>query len=125
MKRPSYKELYNKIAKAKEAISKERIYLLDQDVIIIHALELGYEVKEIDTVLLEHLEDITPQHYVGSYPPQKSYEEGILNHDLFAFKVVSKRFGCDVYIKYVLKDENVWLVSFHQDRKKEQENEKS
>ncbi|MBT8490067.1 MAG: hypothetical protein KJN62_03370 [Deltaproteobacteria bacterium] len=120
MKRPTHKELNNKIKQAKEAISKDRIYLLEPHVIVIDSLELGYEVEKIKTVLSELLTDVTPQHYVGTYPPQKSYEEDILNYELFAFKIESKRFGCDVYVKYVLRDENVWLVSFHQDRDKEQ-----
>lgn len=120
MKRPTYKELNKKIEQAKEAISKDRIYLLEPHVIVIDALELGYEVNKIMTVLSELLTDVTPRHYVGTYPPQKSYEEDILNYELFAFKIESKRFGCDVYVKYVLKDDHVWLVSFHQDRDKEQ-----
>lgn len=120
MKRPTYKELNKKIEQAKEAISNDRIYLLEPHVIVIDALELGYEVNKIMTVLSELLKDVTPRHYVGTYPPQKSYEEDILNYELFAFKIESKRFGCDVYVKYVLKDDHVWLVSFHQDRDKEQ-----
>ncbi|MBW2561449.1 MAG: hypothetical protein JRE40_11425, partial [Deltaproteobacteria bacterium] len=109
-----------KIVQAKEAISKNRIYLLEPHVIAIDALELGYEIGQITTVLSELLTNVTPRHYAGSHPPQKSYEDDIFNLDLFAFKIESKRFGCDVYVKYVLKDETLGLVSFHQHRDKEQ-----
>jgi len=120
MIRPTYKELDKKLTQAKEAISKDKICLLEQDVIVIDALELGYEVKNIQTILLELLTNVTPRHYVGTYPPQKSYEEDILDRELFAFMVNSKRFGCEVYMKYVLKSEILYLVSFHQHRDKEQ-----
>ena len=70
-------------------------------------MELGYEVNKIKTILSELLTNVTSRHYVGTYPPQKSYEEGILNYELFAFKIKSSRFGCEVYVKYVLKDDNV------------------
>ncbi|MBN2568171.1 MAG: hypothetical protein JXB42_01950 [Deltaproteobacteria bacterium] len=118
MTRPTYKELDKKISQAKEAISKDGIYILEPHVIAMDALELGYEIGNIKAVLLELLAGMTPQQYVGSYPPQKSYEEDILNCDLFAFKRDSKRFGCEVYVKYALKKEELWLVSFHQHRDK-------
>lgn len=119
MMRPTYKELNKKLTQAKSLISKDKIRFLEQDIIVIDALELGYEVKNIKTVLLELLSDVTPRHYVGSYPPQKSYEENILDRELFAFKVASKRFGCEIYVKYALKDNFLWLVSLHQHRDKE------
>jgi len=120
MTRPTYKELNNKIVKAKEAISKERINLLEPHVIAMDALELGYEVDNIAKVLSELFNEATPKHYVGSHPPQKSYKGDIFNLNLFAFKIESKRFSCDVYVKYVLKDETLWLVSLHEHREKEQ-----
>ena len=120
MTRPTVKELNSKIVKAIESISKDRINLLEPHVIAMDALELGYEVENIAKVLSELLTDVSPRHYVGSHPPQRSYEEDIFNLNLFAFKIESKRFGCDVYVKYVLKDETLWLVSLHQDREKGQ-----
>lgn len=120
MKRSAYNELNNKIEQAKEAVTNDIIYILDPAVIAVDALELGYEVNDIAPVLSELLDDITPEHYVGTYPPQKSYEEDIRNSELFAFTITSKLFGCVVYVKYVLKEGTVWIVSLHQDRDKEE-----
>ena len=119
MKRPTYRELNRKIEQDKETVSK-KVIVLDPEVIAIDALELGYEIKDLESILSELLSSITPKHYAGTYPPQKSYEEDILNQELFAFKVISGRFGCEIYVKYVLEEDSFWLVSLHQHREKEQ-----
>jgi hypothetical protein len=38
--------------------------------------------------------------------------------ELFAFRWVSKRFGCNAYLKFALKEDNFYLVSLHQHRQK-------
>jgi len=104
VKRPSYKELNNKIQKAREAVLESRIYILDQEIIAADALEIGYLVKEISNVLSVILNEITPSNYAGQRPPQRSYEDKIKGCELFAFKWESKRFGRELYLKFVLKD---------------------
>jgi hypothetical protein len=117
MDRPSHKEIDRKIKQAKEAVLENRLSLIDAASIAADALELGYMVSEISDILVDLLTEITPKEYVGKSPPQRSYEEKILQCELFPFKWVSKRLGCAVYMKFAFKDEQLWLVSFHEDRK--------
>jgi len=121
MKRPSYKELNNKIHQAREAVLESRIYILDPEIIAADALEIGYLVEDISNVLYDILNEITPSNYAGQRPPQLSYEDKIKGCELFAFKWESRRFGCELYLKFVLKESLMWLVSFHQHRKTEGE----
>ncbi len=121
MKRPSYKELNNKIQKAKKAVLESRIYILDPEIIAADALEIGYLVKDISNVLSGILNEITPPNYAGQRPPQLSYEDKIKGCELFAFKWESKRFGRELYLKFVLKESLMWLVSFHPNRETEGE----
>lgn len=117
MDRPSHKEINHKIKQAKQAVLENRLSFIDAATIAADALELGYMVSEISNILVDLLAEITPKAYVGQSPPQRSYEEKILQCELFPFKWVSKRLGCTVYMKFALKDEQLWLVSFHEDRK--------
>jgi len=117
MRRPSYKELYQKIKQAKEAVLENRVSLLNSTVIISDTLELGFIIEELFSVLVDFLEEIRPKDYVGKYPPERSYEDKIYQCELFPFRWVSKRFGCTIYLKFVFKEDHLWLVSLHQDRK--------
>ncbi len=117
MDRPSYKEINHKIRQAKQAVLENRLSFIDAATIAADALELGYMVSEISNILVDLLAEIAPKAYVGQFPPQRSYEEKLLQCELFAFRWVSKRLGCTVYMKFALKDEQLWLVSFHEDRK--------
>jgi len=113
MKRPSHKELTGKIRQARDAVSKGHIGLVELDTIALDALELGYLVKDVQSVLSDVLEEITPNDYVGKSPPGQSYGDKIKGSDLFAFKWESERFGCEIYLKFTLRDGILWLVSFH------------
>ena len=119
MDRPSHKEIYRKIKQAKEAVLENRLSFIDAVSIAADALELGYMVSEISNILVDLLAEITPKEYVGQSPPQRSYEENILQWELFPFRWISKRLGCMVYMKFALKDKQLWLVSLHEDRRKE------
>ena len=79
-------------------------------------LELDIGVQELAGNLPEILREIKPGDYKGTYPPQRSYQEEILNSELLAFRWKSKFFGCLMYIKFTLKDDFLWLVSLHRDR---------
>jgi hypothetical protein len=117
MGRPSHKEINRKIKEAKEAVSKNRISILSPVSLAVDALELGLDLRSISNTLTGLLEEITPGHYVGLYPPQRSYEDEIKDCELFAFRWLSKRLGCRTYLKFTMKDNKMWLVSFHEDRK--------
>lgn len=118
MKRPSHKELNKKVKLAKVAISGERVDIVDPASIAADALELGYLTEDILKILAEILDEITPENYVGTRPPQRSYEEKIRNCELFAFRWESRRFGCELFLKFTLKDDIMWLVSLHPHRER-------
>ena len=95
MKRPSHKELYNKLREARMAVSKGLISLLNQDIIAADAIELEYSIEtELIPILEELLDYTTPGHYAGSRPPQKSYEREIEGLDLFPFVADCRRLKC-------------------------------
>ncbi len=113
MKRPSHKELTGKIGQARDAVLQGDIALVEPDIITIDAFELDYQVKDLQNVLYDVLGEVTPNDYVGKSPPEQSYEDKIKGSELFAFKWESRRFGCEVYLKFTLKNEILWLVSLH------------
>jgi hypothetical protein len=117
MQRPSNRELFGKVRDAKAAVSNEDVLLIDPDVIAEDAIELGYDIgSELLEVLTELLEGMSPSHYAGSHPPQRSYERKIEGLALFPFVVESPRFKCRVYFKFALSRGSLWLVSLHEDR---------
>ena len=119
MKRPSHKELYAKIRQAIQAVSEKKVTLLNSDVIASDALELGYLIgDELLEILSELLNSIQPEHYAGTRPPQKSYEEEIQDLELFAFSLFMDRFNCEIYLKFALYDDELWIVSLHKSRGK-------
>ena len=118
MNRPSHKEISRKIYQAKEALSAKQIFLVNAVSIAADVLELGFAVDELSQILFDLLGEITPEDYAGHYPPQSSYENEILACELFPFKWISRRLGCAVYLKYALKNDQLWIVSLHEDRGK-------
>ncbi|MEN6317765.1 MAG: hypothetical protein ABFD82_03270 [Syntrophaceae bacterium] len=118
---PSHKTLTNKIRQAIKALESGSIAFIQQDVIAADLLELGCEIDKVTDLLLELLVDITPSNYVGTRPPQRSYEERITGCELYAFKVESMSLGCTIYFKYTLVDDFLWIISLHKDRPSEKE----
>ena len=117
MKRPSDKEIIKRIREAQEAVAKGRLAILNQEVMAADALELAYLVKgELESVLSELLDLISPAHYVGTRPPQRSYEQAIKDLELFAFEVISPRFKSPIYFKFASSIGILWLVSLHKSR---------
>ncbi len=117
MDRPSYKEINRKIKQAKEAVSENEFSVLNPFIIAADALGLGIDLRNISYILIDLLEEITPNHYVGQYPPQRSYEHEIEGYELLAFPWLSKKLGCKVYLKFTIKGIKMWLVSLHEDRR--------
>jgi len=120
MDRPSHKEINRKIKQAKEAVSENQFSILNPFIIAADALGLGVNLQNISYILIDLLEEIAPYHYVGQYPPQRSYEHEIEGCELLAFRWLSKKLGCRVYLKFTIKGNRMWLVSFHEDRKEDE-----
>ena len=120
MDRPSHKEINRKIKQAKGAVSENQFSILNPFIIAADALELGVNLQNISYILVDLFEEITPNHYVGQYPPQRSYEHEIEGYELLAFRWLSKKLGCRVYLKFTMKGSRMWLVSLHEDRKEDE-----
>jgi hypothetical protein len=120
MGRPSHKEINRKIKQAKEAALKNRISILNPISVAADALELGLNLQNVSNILLDLLEEITLNDYVGQYPPQRSYGHEIEGYELLAFRWLSKELGCRVYLKFTIKGNRMWLVSLHEDRKEDE-----
>jgi hypothetical protein len=116
MRRPTYSEIQRKIKVAKESISKNNFSILKPKVVMSDVLGLGILMEELNPLLIDLLNEIRPEHYAGTYPPQRSYEEKIFQSELFAFRWESKRLGCMTYLKFTLRENRLWLISIHQDR---------
>ena len=120
MNRPSHKEINRRIKQAKEAVSENQFSILNPVIIAADAIELGVDLQNISFILIDLLEEITPNHYAGQYPPQRSYEHDIEGYELLAFRWLSKTLGCRVYLKFTIKGTRIWLVSPHEDRKEDE-----
>ena len=116
MKRPSHRELDGKLKQAREAASKKRIAFVEPSVILSDLLDLNFLVEELSDRLPEILSEIGPRNYQGRRPPEKSYERSILDYELFAFRWLSKVFGCRMYLKFAIKEDALWIVSLHRHR---------
>ena len=120
MNRPSHKEINRKIKQGKEAVSENQFSILNPVIIAADVLELGVDLQNISFILIDLLEEITPNHYAGQYPPQRSYEHDIDGYELLAFRWLSKTLGCRVYLKFTIKGKRMWLVSLHEDRREDE-----
>ncbi len=117
MSRPSHKEINRRIKQAKEAVLQNCISIINPINAAADALELGINIRHIPNILIHLLNEITPNDYAGQYPPQRSYEDEIKDSELLAFQWLSKKLGCRVYLKFAIKENQLWLVSLHQVRK--------
>ncbi len=115
--RPSYRELDRKLIEGREAAARQ-IRLLEPDSILANLLELDYLVGDLAKDLPAIFREIKPTHYQGGRPPQRSYEQGILGSELFAFRWASRVFGCEMYFKFAVREGVLWIVSLHRDRRK-------
>jgi len=77
-------------------------------------LDIG--VEDVGALIEQCLEEITANDYAGSRPPQRSYEKAIAGMDLFAFAWDSAVCGKRMYLKFVIKDDNYYYVSFHKEK---------
>ncbi len=117
MSRPTPKELFDKLRKAREAVQNQRLFLIDQDIIAERAIELEYDIDlDLQDVLEELLSLASMEDYAGSRPPQKSYRDNIKDLEIFPFVVHSPCFECRVYFKFAINLNGLWLISLHKDR---------
>ncbi len=117
MFRPTSKELFDKLKKAREAVFDGRVSIIDPETVAEHAIELEYDIDlDLHEVLKELLIQISGDDYAGARPPQKSYKGDIRGLEIFPFVLYSSRFACRVYLKFAIQGEIFWLISLHKDR---------
>lgn len=115
--RPSDRELSKKISEAKKAlkVSPGIFANISKAVGELNDLDIG-DSNEIWKLIDELLEEITPSDYMGTRPPQKSYEKTIMGVELLAFSWASNRLQKQMYIKFALKNERYYYVSLHRSK---------
>jgi hypothetical protein len=122
--RPSDRELLKRISEAKEYLKNQRGLFANLSKAVSELNDLNIcDSNEIWQLIQQLLEEITPQEYKGTRPPQKSYEKAIAGHELMAFSWCSEKLGKKMYIKFALKNERYYYVSLHACRSQEQEGE--
>jgi hypothetical protein len=120
--RPSYKELDKRLKEAKECLDGGSVLFANPSKAVGELYELDIaDTDELPPLLRELLGEISPDDYVGSKPPQKSYEKSIEGLELLAFSWWSKKLSQQMYIKFVLKNGRYYYVSLHPDRSSKHE----
>ncbi len=119
-KRPSHKELTRKIGLAAEAARQSKVEYINMDSLLADVFDLDLTFGEVPSILVKLLEQVQPCDYRGHRPPQCSYETKIGGLELFPFTCDSAEIGKTVYFKFALKNDTLYLVSFHEDRPQEE-----
>ncbi len=115
--RPSYHELGKRLNEAKGVLKKQfgLFANLSKASGELTALGIG-DSNEVWLLIKDLLEEITPEDYVGTKPPQRCYEKSAEGLELFAFSWWSPKLIKNMYIKFVLKNERYYYISLHQSR---------
>lgn len=123
-KRPSDRELANRLHEAKECLRNRHGLFANPSKAMGELNDLDIEdANDVWLLIRELLEEISPNDYRGSRPPQKSYEKAIAGLELLAFSWWSVKCAKQMYIKFVLKNERYYYVSLHQSCPNEQKGE--
>lgn len=116
--RPSVAELNCKIQTAIAIVAGGAKFFFANDLASMAEIRSeDFNIDEIESIVLECLQEIMANDYAGGRPPYKSYEDKIKNSDLFAFAWHSKSRKKRMYLKFVIKNGCFFYVSFHEDRK--------
>jgi hypothetical protein len=127
-RRPSNRELYNKLVEASSLIRSGR--WIPQDLRKLNANFVEIEetfkidatsVEDQKNLLLSALGEVRVEHYAGSHPPTKSYEPAAQHQEMFPFKWQSEFFvKTEMYLKFCLigddKNRAVCVFSLHPHR---------
>lgn len=119
--RPSAREICKKVADALEALRHGRLAVAVTKHLVGDLSDLELEsADDLGDLLIDLLEEIQQANpvecYVGSNPPQRSYEEEIRNLELWAYSWRSLRLGRRMYLKFALKNQQYFYVDCHEDR---------
>lgn len=119
--RPSDRELNKRLNEAKEYLKDRHGVFANPSKAVGELNDLNIaDTNDVWDLIRDLLNEITPKDYMGSKPPQKSYEKVIAGLELLAFSWWSPKCAKQMYIKFVLKNERYYYVSLHQSRSTEQ-----
>lgn len=122
MQRPGHSELRGKILKARAKIAADDWFMASPEKQVAEFRDLNLWTEAEMTQALEvAANEIAPEHYAGTRPPQKSYEKACREAELFAFSWDSGHFRRRMYLKFCFVKETLFIVSFHQDRTPKEE----
>ncbi|MEI8301113.1 MAG: hypothetical protein WCG10_05845 [Chlamydiota bacterium] len=117
MKRPSGREIDNRLKEAKEAVKKNQVAFANFNKIYGELENLGIEdTSEIWNLILKLLNEIEIRHYAGQYPPKSNTEPFGTGSDLWAFHWHSKTLEKEMYLKFSIKDSFFYYVSLHESK---------
>lgn len=123
-RRPSDHELIKRLNEAKESLRNNQGLFANPSKAVGELNDLDIvDSNDLWQLIRELLEEISPEDYTGSRPPQKSYEKAITGAELLAFSWWSPKYAKDMYIKFVLKNGRYYYVSLHRSRSAEQKGE--
>jgi len=125
MRRPTHTELRAKILKARQKTGARDWLPANYQKLLpeLESLDLWTE-EEQSRALETAVSEIGAEHYVGTRPPQKSYEDACREAELFAFAWQSRHFKRRMYLKFCFVKETLYIVSFHEDKPREKERER-
>lgn len=124
--RPTDRELLKKILEAQTYLKMFLGLFANVSKAVGELNELNIDdSNEVWGLISELLLELTPNDYIGTRPPQKSYEKTIAGVELLAFNWWSHKLKKQMYIKFALKNERYYYVSLHPSRSLEETGEKS
>ena len=119
--RPSEKELWKKINLARTILSEDGFRPVSPQKLAANFTDLNlFSTEEQVEALDAALQEITPQDYSGARPPEKSYESGVRDDELFAFAWTSQYFRRRMYFKFCIHKEGdsrtLYVASLHKEK---------
>lgn len=116
-RRPSWRELDGKLRTARARAAAGDWAPAAPEKLQPQFAALGlYSVQERTEGIVAALEEIGPSDYVGSYPPERSYEAGVRGRELYPFRWSSGRFHRLMYMKFVHTQDRIYVISLHEAR---------
>ncbi len=118
-RRPGHKELAGKINAAQERLEDGNWDMgLEYELFMKDCEELGLYTDEEQTAALKHvMKEVRPEHYRGPQPPRKGSRGKVLDRELFEFVFTSKFLNKEIYLKFAVYGDQLFIVSFHKTRK--------
>ena len=114
--RPPDEELKKIIAIGKRLITSGRIAILDNSSLYDDADGLGYSIDELNEILLEILDELTPQDCLGKHPSRRRSDPKIQGLEIYEFEKEYESFNCIIYFEFSVDYEKFRLISFRKRR---------